>query len=79
MLPELKFKVAFPGFGSIELEGHSNGNQNTLNEVSIKFVPNTPCKNQNGWLIKLSRNGDCFVQEMKPLLAEEEFEGIGVA
>ncbi len=78
MLPELKLKFAFPGFGSIELEGVS-AEANHIREVSIKFIPSEPCKDKNGWMIKLSRNGDCFVHELKPLPKEEAYEGIGIA
>jgi hypothetical protein len=79
MSPELKFKMDFPGFGSVDLVGKCSGKENNFNEVIIKFVPSTPCKDNNGLVIRLCRNGDCIVQELKPLIDEEVFEGDGVA
>jgi hypothetical protein len=79
MLPELKFKVAFPGFGTIELKGECVGKEESFQEVTIRFVPSEPCEDKSGLVIKLLHNGDCYTQELRPLTKEEAFEGMGIA
>jgi len=79
MLPELKFRVVFPGFGSIELEGECIGNENTFHEVIIKFIPSETCEDQSGMLVKLRRNGNCYTKELETITIEEPFDGIGIA
>jgi hypothetical protein len=78
MVPELKFKCAFPGFGSIELVGEFSAAKNNFHQVTIKFIPSESCEEKMGLLIKLTRTGNCFVHELKPL-SEEDFEVTGVA
>ncbi len=79
MLPELKLKFAFPGFGRIEVSGDCVGNEETFQAVIIRFTPEQSCQDNNGILITLRRNGNCYTQEVKMLTEEEDFEGIGVA
>ena len=79
MLPELKLKFAFPGFGQIEIVGEIIGTDENFRSVSIKFTPAEPCEEKQGVLITLRRNGNCFTQEIKALTEEADFEGIGVA
>jgi hypothetical protein len=78
MLPELKLKYAFPGFGSIELQGACRVKEDHFHEVTIKFVPSETCQDKEGVLIKITRTGDCYVEEIKPLTAED-FEVTGIA
>ncbi len=79
MAPELKFHFVLPGFGSLELLGEYDGTGKSLQEVSIKFIPlNTGSRNR-GVLVKLCRNGDCDVHELKTLKEEVVFEGSGIS
>ena len=79
MVPELKFSVDFPGFGSLELGGESIGKENNFHEVSIKFIPSNSGIEHGGLVIKICRNGNCFVQELKPVISEDIFDGVGIA
>lgn len=77
MLPDVKLRVEFPGFGSLEVEGECCGVKN-VQEISIKFTPCNSEMDTNGWMIRICRNGNCDVQEMKPQEDEEEI-GVGVS
>ena len=79
MLPELKLKLALPGFGRIELLGENFGNEEIFQEISIRFIPSGPWKDNHGVLIVLRRNGKCLMREIKTPSSEESFEGIGVS
>jgi hypothetical protein len=78
MLPDLKLKIDFPGFGSIEVEGDCCEVKN-FQQVLVKFTPNNLRKDINGLVIQICRDGNCYVQELKPLSNEEAFDGIGLS
>ena len=77
MFPDMRLKLDFPGFGSIEIVGEGAEGKR-VQELTIKFIPTHCVKDNHGWVIRLSRDGDCYVQEMKPY-KEENYDGMGIS
>lgn len=77
MAPDVKLKVEFLGFGNVEVEGGCC-DEKTVREVFIKFTPSHLQCDVKGWMIKITQDGNCYVQEMKTRDGEEEI-GIGIS